>query len=62
LIIDYLGIIAVNTIKKWGGSFLNVHKKLIKLGAKIILFGFLKKLINFETQQKIKWSSKENPI
>ena len=45
-----------------GGSFLNVHKKLIKLGAKIVLFGFLRKFINFETQQKIKWSSKENPI
>lgn len=62
MIIDYLAIIAVNTIKKWGGSFLNVHKKLIKLGAKIVLFGFLRKFINFETQQKIKWSSKENPI
>jgi hypothetical protein len=62
LIIDYLAIIAVNTIKNGGVSFLNVHKKLIKLGAKIVLFGFLRKFINFETQQKIKWSSKENPI
>lgn len=62
MIIDYLAIIAVNTIKKWGVSFLSVHKKLIKLGAKIILFGFLRKFINFETQLKIKWSEKENPI